>query len=331
MQQIAVIGAGAWGTALAIACHRAGRTVTLWARRSAIADTINAKHANPLYLPADIHLPPEIVATTNLASAAAAELVLLVVPAQHTRAVATALAPHLAPHCPVLLCAKGIERETLCLMTEVAAARLPGHPLAVLSGPTFAQEVARGQPTAITLATRDTSLGARMLAALGSRTFRPYLGTDPIGAQIGGAVKNVLAIACGIVAGRCLGENARAGLITRGLAELARLGEAMGGEAATFRGLSGLGDLTLTCCSDQSRNTSLGAALGRGEPLAEILARRHSVAEGVHSARAVISLAERHAVDMPISTVVDAVLSEDLSIDSGIEMLLSRPFRTEDV
>jgi len=329
MKHIGVIGAGAWGTALAIACHRAGRNVTLWARRAEIADAINTDHRNPRYLP-DITLPNEIVATSNLSFVSQIDLLLSVVPAQHFRSVAIALAPTLPPDCPVVLCAKGIERDSLCLMSDVAQACLPGHPTAVLSGPTFAVEVARGLPTAVTLATVDRDLGPRLLTTLGSRTFRPYLSGDPLGAQIGGAVKNVLAIACGIIAGKDLGENARASLITRGLAELARLGTAIGAEPETFRGLSGLGDLTLTCSSLQSRNMSLGVALGRGDTLSDILQRRHSVAEGVHSARAVVSLAKQWQVDMPICSMVDAVLNNGLTIETGIETLLSRPFRKED-
>ncbi len=230
---------------------------------------------------------------------------------------------------PAVICAKGIERQTGALMSEVAAEALPGGPLAVLSGPTFAAEVARGLPTAVTLACADGDLGALLMAALGSRRFRPYLSDDLVGAQIGGAVKNVIAIACGIVTGRGLGDNARAALITRGLAEMVRLAMAKGAQPETMMGLSGLGDLTLTCNSQQSRNMSLGVALGRGEALADILAARRSIAEGVSTAPSVVALAGRLGVEMPICEAVDRVLHHNADIDATIEALLARPFKAE--
>jgi len=230
---------------------------------------------------------------------------------------------------PVVICAKGIEIKTGALLTEVVAEVLPQAPRAVLSGPTFAAEVARGLPTAVTLACADAALGARLVAALGSRALRPYLADDPVGAEIGGAVKNVLAIACGIVIGRGLGENARAAIVTRGLAEMMRLAEAKGGRAATLMGLSGLGDLTLTCTSAQSRNFSLGLALGGGQSLAAVQAGRRSVAEGVSSAPATVALAARLGIEMPIAAAVDAILHRAAAIDAVIEGLLSRPFRSE--
>jgi glycerol-3-phosphate dehydrogenase (NAD(P)+) len=239
------------------------------------------------------------------------------------------LAPDLPPGVPVVICAKGIEEGSGALMSEVVAATLPEAPQAVLSGPTFAAEVARGLPTAVTLATPDEALGRRLIAALGTRSFRPYLSDDLLGAEIGGAVKNVLAIACGIVMGRRLGDNARAALITRGLAELVRLALARGGRAETLMGLCGLGDLTLTCSSLQSRNHSLGVALGEGRPLAEIVAGRRSIAEGVASAAATAALARRLGVDMPIVAAVDAILHHGAAIDAVIEGLLARPFKTE--
>jgi glycerol-3-phosphate dehydrogenase (NAD(P)+) len=326
--RIGVMGAGAWGTALAVAARRAGSAVVLWARDPALVQTINRDHENPRYLPG-IALDPAIRATGDPAEAAAADALLLVTPAQNLRQIAGLLAPHLAADRPLVVCAKGIEQGTGALMTEVLAEALPGRPLAVLSGPTFAGEVARGLPTAVTLATEDGALGEALAAALGSRRFRPYLTRDLVGAQIGGAVKNVIAIACGIVAGRQLGDNARAALITRGLAEVVRLGRAKGGQSETLMGLSGLGDLTLTCSALQSRNYSLGAALGAGRPLAEVLAERHTVAEGVFSAAAVSTLARELAIDMPIATAVDAVLNRGAAIDATIEGLLARPFRAE--
>src|SRR5689334_19118042 len=299
IDRIGVVGGGAWGTAVALAARRAGRRVVLWAREPAVVEAINGRHENPTYLPG-IALGPDLHATADLDALAGLPAVLLVTPAQHLRAVATRLAPVLDGDCCAVICAKGIEQGSQALMSTVVAETLPGRPAAVLSGPTFAAEVARGLPTAVTLACADAGLGARLVEALGSRSFRPYLSDDVTGAQVGGAVKNVLAIACGIVRGRRLGDNARAALITRGLAEIVRLGTALGARPETLMGLSGLGDLTLTCTSLQSRNMSLGAALGEGRALADILAERHSVAEGVSSAAAVVALAAHHGVEMPI-------------------------------
>ena len=328
MQRIGIIGGGAWGTALAVTARRAGRDVILWAREAEVVEAINQRHENSLFLPG-IVVDPAIAATADIAAAAAGDAVLLVVPAQHLRAVAGALAPALPPDAAVVICAKGIEENSGALMSEVAAAVLPGARLAVLSGPTFAIEVARGLPTAVTLATTDQALGRRLIAALGTRSFRPYLGDDVVGAEIGGAVKNVLAIACGIVAGRRLGDNARAALITRGIAEMVRLARAKGGRAETLMGLSGLGDLTLTCTALQSRNHSLGVALGEGKALADILRPRRSIAEGVSSAAAIVALARRLAVDMPIVAAVDAILHHHADIDATVAGLLARPFRDE--
>ncbi len=328
MQRIGIIGGGAWGTALAVTARRAGRDVILWAREAEVVVAINQRHENSLFLPG-IAVDPAIAATADIAAAAAGDAVLLVVPAQHLRAVASALAPALSPDAAVVICAKGIEENSGALMSEVAAAALPGARLAVLSGPTFAIEVARGLPTAVTLATTDQALGRRLIAALGTRSFRPYLSDDVVGAEIGGAVKNVLAIACGIVAGRRLGDNARAALITRGIAEMVRLARAKGGRAETLMGLSGLGDLTLTCTALQSRNHSLGVALGEGKALADILRPRRSIAEGVSSAAAIVALARRLAVDMPIVAAVDAILHHDADIDATVAGLLARPFRDE--
>lgn len=332
MERIGVIGAGAWGTALAVAARRAGREVVLWARDPELAAEIGTRHQNPRYLPG-VRLDPEIRATASLAEAAACDALLLVTPAQAQREIAVALAPHLSPdHAlgqPLVVCSKGIERGSGQLMTEVLAEALPGRATAVLSGPTFALEVARGLPTAVTLATEDAALGAVLVAALGSRAFRPYLSDDVVGAQVGGAVKNVIAIACGIVTGRKLGDNARAALITRGLAEIARLGGAKGARPETLMGLSGLGDLTLTCTSTLSRNYSLGVALGEGETLEALMAGRRSVAEGVFSAGAAVALAARLGVEMPIAGGIDEILNQGAPIEAAIEALLARPFRAE--
>jgi len=328
IETVAVVGGGAWGTALAAAIADAGRRVILWAREPEVAADINDRRENRRFLPG-VTLPAALHATNDLALAAEAEAVLLVVPAQFLRQVGAALAPHWRAGVPAVICAKGIEQGSTALMSEVAAAVLPRATIAVLSGPTFAGEVARGLPTAVTLACADIALGQRLVAALGSMRLRPYVSDDVIGAQIGGAVKNVLAIGSGIVTGRCLGENARAALITRGLHEMVRLGCALGGRMETLMGLSGAGDLMLTCMSRQSRNFTVGHALGEGRSLEEALGGKSSVAEGVFSAPAVAALARSRDVDMPISFAIDAVLHGGAVIDATIEALLARPFKTE--
>jgi glycerol-3-phosphate dehydrogenase (NAD(P)+) len=324
ISHIGIIGAGAWGTALAQAVRAAGSDIVLWAFEQEVTDGINAGHENALYLPG-VPLDPAIRATSVLEEAAAADAVLLVTPAQHLRRVTAELAPALPSGAPVVICSKGIEQGTTALMSEIAAETLPGHPVAVLSGPTFASEVARGAPTGLTLACRDDAVGKALALALGSPHFRIYRTDDVNGAEIGGAVKNVLAIACGVAHGRGFGDNTRATLITRGLAEMTRLGVAKGGRAETLMGLAGLGDLTLTCTSTQSRNYSLGEALGRGETLEDILNARRTVAEGVFSAEAVTALAAKINVDMPICAGVEAVLKGRATVDEAIEALLSRP------
>ena len=329
MKRLAIIGGGAWGTALALAARRAGSDTTIWARDPAIAAAINERHENPVYLPG-VTLDPDIAATTGLDHAAAdAEAALLSVPAQFLRAVLTALAAHLSMSLPLLLCAKGIETGSLMTMSELTAELFPQSPVAILSGPSFAAEVARDLPTAVVIASRDPALAERFTASLGSARFRPYLSEDPIGVELGGAIKNVLAIACGIVDGRRLGDNARAALITRGLAEMTRLGVAKGARAETFAGLSGLGDLVLTCGGTQSRNHALGLALGQGLTLEAALASRRSVVEGIATAASVTALATRLGVEMPIASAVEAVLHRGMPIDLMIEQLLSRPRRAE--
>ncbi len=263
---IGIIGAGAWGTALSQSIRQAGCETVLWSFEPEVAESINKTHENETYLPG-IKLDAGIRATSVLEEAAATDAVLLVVPAQFMRGVTSQLSGMLARDIPVVVCAKGIEQNSAALMSEVVADTLPGRPVAVLSGPTFAAEVAAGLPTAITVATRDQAVGDELVEALGTQRMRPYLSDDVIGAEIGGAVKNVLAIACGVTEGRGFGDNARAALITRGLAEMTRLCVAKGGKAETMMGLSGLGDLTLTCSSSQSRNYSLGEALGKGNTL----------------------------------------------------------------
>jgi glycerol-3-phosphate dehydrogenase (NAD(P)+) len=325
---ISIIGAGAWGTALALAALRAGNEVTLWAYEADIVAAMNDAHENTLYMPG-VALDPAIRATGDLAEAATADALLLAAPAQHMRTTIAPLAGHLPPATPLIVCAKGIEQETLALMSEVVAAIFPQNPVFILSGPTFAADVAAGRPTAVTLAGSDLAAAQVLADRLSSDRFRPYSGDDVIGAQIGGAIKNVLAIACGIAEGRGFGDNARAALVTRGLAELTRLCLAKGGRAETMMGLSGLGDLVLTCTSKQSRNYSLGLALGAGRTLAEILGERHSVAEGVYTASAAVALADKLGLEMPIATAVDEVLNKGADIDVVIEALLARPLRAE--
>jgi len=311
-----------------LAAERAERQVLLWARDPALAAELSATRENTAYLPG-VRLGQGIEVTADLTETGACDLLLLVVPAQHLRAICRRLGPQLGQGMPLVSCAKGIEQESGALMTEVIAEELPENPAAVLSGPTFASEVARGLPSAVTLAAADEALGRSLVLSLGSRAFRPYLSTDPVGAQVGGAVKNVLAIACGIVSGRALGDNARAALITRGLAEIGRLGLAKGGKRETLMGLSGIGDLTLTCSAMQSRNYSLGVALGQGRTLEEVLAERRSIAEGVFSAAAVNQVARQLSLEMPITAAVDAVLNQGAEIDSTIHDLLARPFKYE--
>lgn len=330
MQSIAVIGAGAWGTALAQTAASAGREVTLWAREGEVADAINDAHENTVFLKG-ARLHERIRATQDLAQAAACDAALLVTPAQHARATLERLAGDLPDGFPVVLCAKGFERDTLALMTDVLRETVPQARAAVLSGPSFAIDVAKGLPTAVTLACEDEALGEQLMAAIGSPGFRPYLSDDLIGAEAGGAVKNVLAIAAGIVEGKGLGKSAHAALIARGFAEMTRLGEALGARRETLAGLCGLGDLVLTCSSPQSRNMSCGLALGRGEALADIMAARNAVTEGVATAPAVVALAEREGVDMPLCQAVADVLSGALSVDGAIEALLARPFKPETV
>ena len=329
MKRIGIIGGGAWGTARALVCRRAGLDVCLQALEPEVADAINGSHENSLFLPG-VALDPEIRATNDPAEAAVdTDVVLLVVPTQFLRAVLTGLSGNLPSGVPVVICAKGIEQETLALMSEICEEVVPQAPVAVLSGPTFAAEVALDRPTAVTLASADEALGVGLSEALGTPRFRIYRSDDIVGAQVGGAVKNVLAIGCGIVEGRGLGDNAKAALITRGLAEIVRLGLAKGAKAETLMGLSGIGDLVLTCNAMQSRNFSLGVALGRGEALADILDARASVAEGVFSAAAVNQLARGLGIDMPICLAVDGILNHFSDIDAAIEGLLSRPVDLE--
>ncbi|WP_442917027.1 NAD(P)H-dependent glycerol-3-phosphate dehydrogenase [Magnetovibrio sp. PR-2] len=329
MQKIGVIGAGAWGTALAIAAARAGRDVIIQAHEAEVAQAINETHQNTAYLPG-VQLDPAIRATTELSEAVQADAVLLVAPAQFLRQVCQNAKPDWPKGVPAVICAKGIEQGTFKLMSDVVEETLGDvASVAILSGPTFAIEVAKDMPTAVTMACVDEPMGLNLCEALSSRCFRPYYSYDIVGAQLGGALKNVMAIACGIVEGRKLGDNARAALITRGLAEIARLGLLLGADEHTLMGLSGLGDLTLTCNAMQSRNFSLGVQLGQGRTLEDILAERNAVTEGVFTAQAAAELARRQNVDMPICQAVDGVLNHGVDLDAIISGLLSRPLNTE--
>jgi glycerol-3-phosphate dehydrogenase (NAD(P)+) len=324
--RIGVIGGGAWGTALAQVAAEGGDTL-LWAREREVVESVNGARVNALFLPGRT-LHPSIRATGDLAELSDCGALLVVTPAQHMRSALAAL-PRLAA--PLILCSKGMEEASMKLMHEVAGEEQPDAPIAVLSGPTFAHEVAAGLPAAVTLAVKDLAVGERLRARLARPWFRPYLSDDVAGAEIGGAVKNVLAIACGVVEGRRLGQNARSALISRGFAEMTRFGLARGARAETLAGLSGLGDLVLTCSSTSSRNFSLGKGLGEGRTAAELLADRPTVAEGAFTAPVLHRAARRAGVDMPIVASVCALLAGQASVDEVVERLLSRPLRPEGV
>jgi glycerol-3-phosphate dehydrogenase (NAD(P)+) len=324
LNHIAVVGGGAWGTALALTCARAGRKVTLWEPDPAHAAHLQRTRASK-YLPG-VTLDDAIVVAGEAAAAAEPAAVLLVVPAQAVRAVAQSLAPSIAAETPVVVCAKGIERGSRKFMTEIVAACMPAAVPAILSGPSFAADVARGLPTAVTLAADDEKLASELARAIGSARFRPYHSADVRGVEIGGAAKNVLAIAAGIVVGRGMGASAAAALTTRGFAELMRFGRAYGAQPETLMGLSGLGDLILTCSSPQSRNFTFGVNLGRGQSPDAINA---GLAEGVSTAGVLVEMAHERNVDMPIASAVVALLDGKLTVDDAIESLLTRPFRAE--
>ena len=323
-----VIGAGAWGTALAQVTGWAGLDTLLQAREPDVVESIRERRVNEAFLPG-VTLDDHVNVTSDLADLGGCDLIMAVPPAQFMRATMTAFAPHYRPGVPIVLCSKGIERGSLKMMTEVLAETIPHATVAVLSGPSFAADVSRGLPTAVTLACADEALGEALMGALCAPGFRPYLATDLIGAEAGGALKNVLAIACGIVEGRGLGRSAHAALITRGFAEMTRLAVALGGQADTVAGLCGLGDLVLTCSSPQSRNMSLGLALGQGQTVGQALAGKRSVAEGYETAPAVRELAARLGVETPICEAVAAVLAGETTVDVVIDRLLSRPLKSE--
>lgn len=328
MSEISVIGGGAWGTALAQACASKNKQVTLWVYEDFLASEINTVHANETYLPG-FSLSKNINATSELKIALKNDIVLLVCPAQVAREMLQKMQPDIRDDHIFVLCSKGIELSSGKLMSDVFEEVLPNTKYAVLTGPNFAKDIGAGKPAATTLACPDEDLAKEIQDAIASPHFRPYISNDIIGAQVAGAFKNVIAIACGIVEGKGLGESARASLVTRGLAEIARLGVAMGGQLETFLGLSGVGDMMLTCNSTKSRNFSLGLALGQGQTLEEVLGSRNSVTEGVHTAHAAVDLSKKYKVEMPICTLVYKCLHDGLSLDDAMEEMLNRPLGHE--
>lgn len=320
-----VVGGGAWGTALAQLLAAEGAPVRLWAREADVVQAINADHRNPLFLPG-ASLSPSLTATADLADLADLDALLVVVPVPFLRAV---LAELPGGNAPLIFCSKGMEAGSFAFPVDIARELCPGRPLAVLSGPTFAHEVAAGLPTAITLAAADADLADALAQALARPHFRPYVSTDVIGAEIGGAIKNILAIACGIVDGAGLGLNARAALISRGFAEMTRFGLARGAQAETLAGLAGLGDLVLTCTSSNSRNFALGQGLGRGEAAATLMADRRTVAEGAFSAPVIAAAAQAEGIEMPITQAVAQLVAGETRVADAIRTLLSRPLRPE--
>jgi glycerol-3-phosphate dehydrogenase (NAD(P)+) len=329
IRSVSIVGGGAWGTALAQTLSHGDVSIRIWAREREIVDDINTRHVNRTFLPG-VDLSPSIRATHDLASVAHADAILAVAPAQHLREVMKTLAKQIAPDTPVIICAKGIEQSTGKFMGDVLEEVAPHVVRVVLSGPSFAADVARGLPSALTLACRNETVGRALAAALSSRQMRLYWSSDVLGAELGGAVKNVLAIAAGIVEGRGLGASAHAAIVTRGFAELRRFGEAMGARPETLLGLSGLGDLILTCGSSQSRNMSLGRALGEGRTLSEILGGRAAVTEGIYTCKALVRLAHQHGIDMPIAEAVDGIIEGRLLVDEAITALMQRPLKAED-
>lgn len=325
--RIGVVGGGAWGTALAQVAAYGGRETLLWALEDAVVSAVNRLHENPVYLKG-CKLDPAIRATTSFSELADCDAWIVVTPAQHMRAILSRMP---CPKMPLILCSKGIEEGSGKMLHEVAHEVCPTSPIAVLSGPSFAHEVAEGLPTAVTLACEEADLGERLRERLSSPAFRIYLTDDVVGAEVGGAVKNVLAIACGIAEGRNLGQNARAALIARGFMEMTRFALAQGAKRETLAGLAGLGDLVLTCSSTSSRNFSLGKGIGEGRPILELMADRTTVAEGAFTAPVLAKLARERGVEMPIVFAVDALISGRANLEQVLGQLLNRPPRAEGI
>ncbi len=329
MKRVTIIGAGSWGTALAIAINRAGCDVLLWDRNEKKINDILEKNQNDDYLK-DVFIDPSIKASSDIAACVEADLIIFAVPAQSVRATAITFSQYLKPAMPILIAAKGIERGSFMLMSEVLSSVLPSNPVAVISGPNFAVEIAKGLPAATTVASVNQNLGSQIIASIGSTVFRPYYTSDIIGVQLGGAVKNVIAIACGITEGKKLGENARAAIITRGLAEIRKICLAKGGRIDTLMGLSGIGDLMLTCGSNLSRNFSFGVRLGQANDSAEdILSGSSTTIEGVFTADAIVDLGAKLGVELPICSAVKNIVSGKIAIDVAIQSLMARPFTSE--
>ncbi len=328
MSNISVIGAGSWGSALAQTIASRGESVTLWTRCPELAAQINAAHVNKKYL-TGLSLNHNIIATSELETALNSDILLMVTPAQAMRQILSDMQPFIRPKHRLVLCSKGIELDTGMLMSDVVGDILPQTPVAILSGPNFAHEIAVGKPAATTLACTDEQIALTLQKAIASANFRPYISNDIIGAQIAGALKNIIAIACGIAHGLDMGESARASLVTRGLAEISRLGVAMGASQKTFLGLCGVGDMMLTCSSEKSRNFSLGYALGQGNTLEQIMSNRQNVTEGIHTAKAAIKLANKYNVEIPIASAVNKCLNEGLPIKQALKEMLTRPLGCE--
>lgn len=329
-QRIGIIGGGAWGTALAQSFCQKGLDVCLWAHESKTVEDINQHRENKTFLPG-IELHENLKATSDFAELANCHAILIVTPVQFTRGIVERLHPHLKPRTPLVICSKGIEIKTGTFLSAVLSNVSDAFPLAVLSGPSFAKEVAKNLPVALTLACADQKLGMDLVHTLGQKYFRLYWSDDIIGAQVGGAVKNVMAIACGICQGKGFGPNAHAALMTRGFVELTLISRALGGRTETLSGLSGLGDLLLTCSNIQSRNMSLGVALGEGQSVSTILAERQSVTEGVYTATALYNIGQSLGLELPICSAVYHILQDKSDVDNAIEALLTRPFKAENL
>jgi len=325
---IGVIGGGAWGTALAALSNRAGSKVILTTRNHNVVDVIQQTRTNDIYLPG-IYLDPAISVSNTLTDACRGDAVIFAMPSHCVRSACIVISDVVAPNVPILIGTKGVERGSLLFMSEVVASVLPGNPVAILSGPNFAHEAAEGKPSATTIACRDAAIGEMLTYAVGGRLFRPYYTDDIVGTQVGGAVKNVIAIACGIAEGKGLGENSRAAIITRGFSEMVRMALAKGGRLETLAGLSGFGDLVLTCSSPTSRNMAFGVSLGKGVKSTHASGEGRNVLEGAMAAESVVKLAKRFSIEMPISEAVHGVISGEMSVDEAIDKLLDRPFAPE--
>jgi glycerol-3-phosphate dehydrogenase (NAD(P)+) len=328
LKKIGILGAGSWGTALAKVSARQNREIVIWARDLDIVDGINKNHRNPTYL-TDIELPPEIKATNDFSELCDVETLLLVTPAQKLRSILEQFSDHLPPWVPLVICSKGIEIETGEFLSEVVREVTSENPIAILSGPNFADETAKGLPTGTAIASKDRDLGFLLVESFGSKTFRPYYNPDIIGVQLAGALKNVYAIASGITAGKKLGENAIAALLTRSLAEMARLGIRLGGSSKTFMGLSGIGDLMLSCQSARSRNRTMGFEIGSGKTAQQVMKGAKSVFEGYYTSSTIKHLAKKGGVEMPVADAIYKILYEEADIDSSVAALLARPFGEE--